>query len=56
MKLDGNDGINIGDARYSQFRWRVLVHKMKKSSKTMREQAELAFDDVFQRPLASREV
>lgn len=55
MKLDGNNGININAKPYSDYRWRVIVHKMKGSSKMMREQAELAFDETFGRPLGSRE-
>lgn len=56
MKLDDKNGINIEMPPYSGFRWRVIVHKMKGSSKMMREQAELAFDDVFGRPLGSKEL
>lgn len=55
MKLDDNNGINIDSKPYSDYRWSVLVHKMKGSSKMMREQAELAFDNVFGRPIGSRE-
>ena len=55
MKLDGANGINIDQPPYSQFRWRVVVHKMPGSTKLIREQAELAFDQVFGRPLGSRE-
>lgn len=55
MKLDDRNGINICDQPYSNYRWSVVVHKMKGSSKMMREQAELAFDEVFGRPLGSRE-
>ena len=55
MKLDEKNGINVGDHPYSGYRWKVVVHKMKGSSKMMREQAERAFDDVFGRPLGSRE-
>lgn len=55
MKLDDRNGINITEAPYSDFRWRVVVHKMKGSSKLIREQAEQAFDQVFSRPLGSKE-
>jgi hypothetical protein len=55
MKLDENNGINIDDLPYSKFRWKVLILKMKGSSKMIREQAELAFDEVFGRPLGSKE-
>ena len=55
MKLDDKNGINIDSPPYNEYRWRVVVHKMQGSSKMMREQAELAFDEVFGRPLGSRE-
>jgi hypothetical protein len=55
MKLDDKNGINILEAPYSGYRWRVIIHKMKYSSKMIREQAEHAFDQVFSRPLGSRE-
>lgn len=55
MKLDESNGINITEPPYSRYRWRVVVHKMPGSSKLIREQAELAFDQVFGRPLGSRE-
>lgn len=56
MKLDDKNGINIDSPPYSNYRWKVVVHKMKNSSKMMREQAELAFDEVFGRPHGSKEV
>jgi hypothetical protein len=56
MKLDGNNGINIDKHPSSGFRWRVALHKMPDSTKLIREQAEVAFDQVFGRPLGSREV
>ena len=56
LKLDGANGININIAPYSSYKWRVVVHKMPRSSKLIREQAELAFDHVFGRPLGSKEV
>lgn len=52
---DGVDGINIDQSPYSDYSWKVIVHKMKGSSKMIREQAELAFDDIYSRPLKSRE-
>ena len=55
MKLDGKNGINISDAPYRDFHWRVVVHKTQGSSKMIREQAERAFDAEFGRPLGSRE-
>jgi hypothetical protein len=56
MKLDEANGINIDQQPYCEYRWRVVVYKMPGSSKLIREQAELAFDQVFGRPLGSREV
>lgn len=55
MKLDDNNGINISEPPYNQYKWRVIVHKMKCSSKMIREQAEHAFDEVFSRPIGSKE-
>jgi hypothetical protein len=55
MNIDGQQGINITQDPYKKYRWSVMVHKMPKSSKAIREQAELAFDDVFSRPVGSRE-
>ena len=55
MKLDENNGINLDELPYSGYRWQVVIHKMNGSSKMMREQAERAFDEVFSRPLGSKE-
>ncbi|KAF2394329.1 hypothetical protein [Pseudomonas frederiksbergensis] len=55
MKLDDKNGINIDESPYNKYRWKVVVYKMMNSSKMMREQAELAFDEVYGRPLASKE-
>lgn len=55
MKLDDKNGINIDSSPYNNYRWKVVTHKMRGSSKMIREQAELAFDEVFGRPLGSRE-
>lgn len=55
MKLDDKNGINISGQPYSNYRWCIVVHKMKGSSKMVREQAEHAFDEVFGRPLGSKE-
>ena len=56
MKLDDKNGINLDELPYSNYRWKVVIHKMKGSSKMMREQAERAFDEVFGRPLGSKEL
>lgn len=55
LNLDGESGINITKPPYKDYRWRVVIHKMRGSSKMIREQAELAFDMKFGRPLGSRE-
>jgi hypothetical protein len=52
---DGVEGININQQPYSDYSWKIVVHKMKDSSKMIREQAELAFDNIYNRPLKSRE-
>ena len=51
----GENGVNIDQEPYNSWGWTVIVHKMKGSSKVMREQAELAFDSVFGKPCKSRE-
>lgn len=56
MKIGGSNGININQSPYSKHSWEVVVHKMPGSSKLIREQAELAFDEVFGRPISSREI
>ena len=55
LKLgNGSNGIDI-DKEYKNNDWYVVVHGMKGSSQEVRVQAELAFDDVFNKPVASRE-
>jgi hypothetical protein len=51
----GVNGINIDREPYNTYEWKVIVHEMKGSSQEVRQQAELAFDEVFGRPAASRE-
>jgi hypothetical protein len=48
-------GINIDSEPYSAHAWLVIVHPMRGSTQEIRKQAEVAFDDVFGRPAASRE-
>jgi len=56
MKVDPSvSGINIDEAPYSQSHWSVVVLKMPGSSSSVRKQAELAFDAIFGKPVASRE-
>jgi len=57
IKKDGTKGgININSEPYKSSKWKVVVHKMTNSSKEIREQAEFAFDEVFGKPVCSREV
>jgi hypothetical protein len=53
---DGVNGINIDSKPYSDWKWTVIVHKMRKSNELIREQAELAFDNAFGKPCKSREL
>ncbi len=53
MKLNDDNGINIDRDPYSEYQWTVIQHPMTNSSKTMREQAEQAFDHVYLRPIGS---
>lgn len=52
---DGIQGINLNDEPYCNYSWKIIVHKMKGSSKLIREQAELAFDVIYGRPFKSKE-
>lgn len=51
----GVSGINIDEPRYNQYEWHIITISMPDSSLLIREQAELAFDEMFGRPFASRE-
>ena len=56
LKIEnGKNGINVNQSPYKNWNWTVIVHKMKGSSKLMREQAEQAFDKVYNKPCKSRE-
>ncbi|MBW8241870.1 hypothetical protein K1F50_03590 [Muricauda oceani] len=57
LKMDnsGRNGININQEPYNSWGWMVIVFKMKDSDKLIREQAEVAFDEVFGRPCRSME-
>lgn len=56
LKLQpGVNGININKDTYNSYKWLVIVHEMKGSSQAVRKQAELAFDELFGKPAASRE-
>lgn len=52
---DGVNGINIDSKPYNGWEWTVIVLKMPNSNKIIREQAELAFDTVFNKPCKSKE-
>lgn len=52
---DGIQGINLDKAPYCNYSWKVIVHKMIGSNKLIREQAELAFDEIYGRPFKSKE-
>jgi len=57
LKIDNNvNGININKEPYKSWNWIVIIHKMKDSSKIIREQAELAFDKLYNKPSKSREI
>ena len=49
------NGININEEPYNKWNWTIIILKMNNSSKLMREQAELAFDELYHRPIKSRE-
>jgi len=51
----GVNGIDIDNEKYKNSEWLVIVHSMKGSSQEVRQQAELAFDEVFGKPVACRE-
>lgn len=53
---DGVNGININREPYKNWEWIVIIHKMKKSRKIIREQAEKAFDCQFKKPIKSKEL
>ncbi|MDC7701414.1 hypothetical protein [Vogesella indigofera] len=55
LDLDGPSGVDIDQAPHSDYKWFVLVHRMKDSSQRVRQLAELAFDDVFGHPAGSRD-
>lgn len=50
---DKINGININEEPYKNWKWIIIVHKMKNSSKTIREEMEKAFDNVFKKPYKS---
>lgn len=52
---DGVNGIDIDKKPYSNYKWKIIVHKMKGSSELIRQQTEHAFDDIYKRPIKSRE-
>ncbi|PFL95349.1 hypothetical protein COJ37_23615 [Bacillus cereus] len=56
MKVEPNvSGINIDLPPYKNFNWFVIQISLPKSNKIIREQAEIAFDQLYKKPLASRD-
>ena len=56
LKIEsGVNGININEKPYSNWKWTVIIHKMRGSNKLIREQAEVAFDSLYGKPCKSRE-
>ncbi|MFS2006516.1 hypothetical protein ACEN9F_23205 [Duganella sp. CT11-25] len=57
IKLDEGSpgGINLEQEPYNNYKWLVAVHRMEDSSQQVRELAELAFDEAFGHPAASRD-
>lgn len=52
---DGVNGIDIDTKPFSEYKWKVVVHKMKGSTELIIQQAEQAFDDIYKQPIKSRE-
>lgn len=56
LKIEDNvNGINIDQEPYNKWKWFVIIHKMKGSTKLIREQAEKAFDKKYEKPIKSKE-
>lgn len=57
LKLDagGLGGVNVNERPHSEFKWLVIVHRMRGSSRRVRQLAEKAFDAAFNHPEASRD-
>ena len=56
LKIDDKiNGININEVPYNKYNWYVIIHKMQNSSQVIREQAELAFDLKYNKPICSKE-
>ena len=57
LKIKDNiNGININQEPYKNWNWIVIIHKIRNSSKIIREQVELAFDKLYNKPCKSREI
>ncbi|MDF4972560.1 hypothetical protein P3748_05105 [Vibrio parahaemolyticus] len=54
LKVGSENGLDINEL-VDESNWIVIVHNMIGSSQEVRVQAELAFDEVFGKPIASRE-
>jgi hypothetical protein len=55
LEAGGLSGIDVDQQPHSSHEWVVVVHRMKGSSQQVRQLAELAFDDAFGHPAASRD-
>jgi hypothetical protein len=55
LEAGGPSGIDVDQTAHSSHEWVVVVHHMKGSSQQVRQLAELAFDDAFGHPAASRD-
>ncbi|MFJ7825469.1 hypothetical protein [Psychrobacillus sp. NPDC096623] len=56
IKLSENENVNLDSpSRVTEASWYVAYHGMRKSNRTIREMAEEAFDDVFGKPIFSRD-
>lgn len=56
MKFNpAKNGIDVTDEEYKDYSWIVIAHEMLDSSERIRELAEIAFDNKFGKPIASRE-
>ncbi|MBA4241444.1 MAG: hypothetical protein C0448_12015 [Sphingobacteriaceae bacterium] len=53
--VKGTHGININYQPYNNSNWYVIVHRMEGSSEAIRELAEVAFDEIYNKPIFCRD-
>lgn len=53
MIVDGKIGIDINESPYSNYIWKVILYSTPGCLQNIRIQAELAFDDVYGKPIFS---